>query len=472
MRTSSIHWLVTAAATPLVMGAVVVGQATSAWAAAPPANDNRADAAVLQPSHRVSGTLVAATLEATKDQSSCTGTDSSVWYEFTAPDSGVVALRMAAGGQMDASVDVYRKVRSRLNLVTCTQTDDNGKATIEQDGLRPGGTYLVRVGNEVGSTASTFTLKLLVPAAPPTPPGRHLPRVGVRDHVNRIFDPGDAWRHTLTAGRTMRLSLKNTHCDSLEVFAPGTTSFDTGDRVAYLPCGGFRIFTPDRSGTYFFVVRVTNGFEVQHYRLQVAPAGADDTVPGIRIHNHHTVKGHVNGGIDSRDLYRFDVTHRSALRLSVSGGPSLTLVRDTGERVASGQLITRTVLPGRFYVAVDGAGAYALHLSLRTVTHATLLVNGHRGATIRPSATARFLLRVQPVARGASDLTIERFDPISGWQFLRTYHPRVVNGVARVRFHPPTIGRYRARATYLGSRNSAPSASRVASLVVRDPLTP
>jgi len=64
---------------------------------------------------------------------------------------------------------------------------------------------------------------------------------------------------------------------------------------------------------------------------------------------------------------------------------------------------------------------------------------------------------VRPTTTGPSLITVERFDPIAGWQFLRSYHPRVRNGSATVRFKPPTVGRYRAFASYLGSRDSAPA---------------
>ncbi len=439
----------------VVAGAALV-TAPAAWAA-PPSNDSRAEATQVDPPQSVSGTLVEATLEATDDSSNCGATDGSVWYHFTAPPRGSVVIQLDAAGEMDATVDLYKQVRSKLTWVDCDESDSHGSATIDRDGLDAGADYAIRVGNDTGSTADAFRLRVLVPTAPPHPPGRHLPAKGVRDHVDRVLNSADTYWTTMKAGRTMRLSLRTRHCTSLEVFGPGTRDFVAEQPEKSLFCGGYALFTPTESGRHFLVVRAARDRDVQHYRLQVAPAGRDDTAPGVVIANHTAVKGHVNGGIDTRDLYRFDVTHRSALTLSLSGLPTMTLVRDDGSRFGSGNEIGRHVGAGRYFVAVSGSGHYTLRLALKTITRAGLRVNHRHATTIGPKAAARLSLSVRPTATGPSLITVERFDPIAGWQFLRSYHPRVRNGSATVRFRPPSVGRYRASASYLGSRDSAPA---------------
>ena len=47
--------------------------------------------------------------------------------------------------------------------------------------------------------------------------------------------------------------------------------------------------------------------------------------------------------------------------------------------------------------------------------------------------------------------------PARGWQFLRRIHPAVSGGRAAVTFAPPSIGRYRATATFGGSKLASPS---------------
>jgi hypothetical protein len=453
----------------VVAGAVWV-TAPAAWAAAP-SNDNRADAALVDPPQSLSGTLVEATLEPTSDDSSCGTTDGSVWYRFTAPSRGEIVIQVDAGGEMDATVDLYKSVRSKLTLVDCTATDSVGDATIDQDGLDAGAHYALRIGNQTGSVADTFKLRVLVPTAPPQPPGRHLPARGVRNHVDRVLNPGDAYWSTMRAGRTMRLDLRTSHCTSLEVFGPGTKDFVTQPALKRLPCGGYGVFTPTRTGRHYLVVRAARDRDVQRYRLRVAPARQDDTAPGVLIHNHEQIRGSVNGGLDTRDLFRFDATRRSALTLGLAGTPTLRLLRDDGSPLAAGNLIDRHVAKGRYYVAVSGSGRYALGLALKTITRSTSLVNGRHRATIAPEATARLTLRVRPAVAGPSLVTVERFDPIEGWQFLRHYRPDVSRGTAKVRFHPPAVGRYRMYATYLGTRDAAPSSTGLARLLVQRPLS-
>jgi len=452
----------------VLLGAALL-TAPAAWAA-PPSNDNRADATLMDPPQSLTGTLVEATLEATQDASNCADTDGSVWYHFTAPPRGAVVIQLDAAGEMDATVDLYKQVRSKLTLVDCRVSDSQGKATIDRDGLDPGADYAIRVANQTGSVADTFRLRVLVPTAPPHPPGRHLPAKGVRNHVDRVLNSADTYWTTMQAGHTMRLSLRTTHCTSLDVFGPGTKDFTDQPADRRLSCGGYAMFTPTESGRHYLVVQAARDRDVQHYRLQVAPAGRDDTAPGIAIRNHASVRGHVNGGLDTRDLYRFDVTHRSALTLGLSGLPTMTLVRDDGVRLGSGNAISRHVGAGRYFVAVSGSGSYRLGLAIKTITTATLRVNGRHATTIRPTSTARLSLAVRPDAAGPSLVTIERFDPIAGWQFLRSFDPFVAHGSARVRFHPPSVGRYRAYASYLGSRDDAPSDTGLVWLRVQRPL--
>jgi hypothetical protein len=337
------------------------------------------------------------------------------------------------------------------------------------EGLEVGGDYAIRVANLRGSEAATFQLRVLIPTPPPEPPGKRLPDKGVSDEVDRLLNPADAYWTRMRAGRTMRLSLQTDRCVSLEVHAPGTDSFAEAP-VRSLGCGGYGLFTPDESGRHFLVVRAERGRAEQRYVLRVAPARRDDTVPGILLRNHSKAKGRVNGGIDTRDLYRFDVRRRSALSLSLRGGPEMTLVREDGRRMGRGDIIERNIAAGRYYVAVEGAGKYTLRRLSRTITRASLEFDGQRSATIRPRASARLTLSVRPRTHGKSVITVDRFDPIEGWQFLRTYRPDVRRGTASVRFSPPSVGRYRASGTFRGSRNAAPDDAPRARLRVERPL--
>jgi len=440
-----------------------------AWAA-PPANDNRADATRLQLPADVTGTLVDATIETTNDWSSCgPGTDASVWYRFTAPKRGAVIVQMDAAGEMDATIDLYRQVRSKLQSVNCAETDANGGATLDQEGLQVGAEYTIRIGRETGSVADRFSLRVLVPSPPPEPPGKPLPASGIKGSVDRLLNPGDAYRTRMREGRTMRLSLRADQCTGLDVYAPGTSSFG-GSAAKSLSCGGYSLFTPTETGRYYLVVRAGRTRSKQPYRLQVATARRDDTTPGVFIGNNARVRGKVNGGIDARDLYRFDVTRRSTLTLDLTGGPTMRLVRDDGGRIGRGDYIERTVPAGRYFVAVQGEGRYTLRRVSRTITKASVTFNGRRSAKAAPGASARLALRVRPAVDGPGLMTVERFDPIDGWQFTRRYRVNVRAGTATVTFLPPSVGRYRVTGEFKGSRVAAAAYAGRAHLRVQGPL--
>jgi hypothetical protein len=450
-----------------VLSAALVVPATMA-SAAPPPNDTPATAIRMTPPQTVTGTLVDAGLDPVYG-SNCAESDTSVWYRFTAPNRGAIVIQLDSGGDMDATLDLYQRVRSKLDYADCAETDSKGIGTIDNDELEPGAEYAIRVGKQAGSVADSFQLRVLIPSPPPSPPGKELPAKGARGKVDRLVNAGDAYWMHLSAGRTMRLSLATKGCTSLSVYGPGTKSFD-GSPVKRLRCGGYRLFTPSESGRHFFVVEAGRSRDVQSYRLQVAPAHRDDTTPGVFIRNNAKVHGHLNGHIDSTDLYRFDVTSRSTLSLSVSGGPDLRLVTDDGRRLGSGDFIDRTVRAGRYYVAAEGSGRYVLRRVSRTITHASLSFNGHHKAVTRPGATASLALHVRPDVAGRGVITVERLDPIDGWQFLHRYRVGVSAGRGTVSFHPPSIGHYRASAKYLGSHVAAPDDTGTSKLIVRSPL--
>jgi hypothetical protein len=298
-----------------------------------------------------------------------------------------------------------------------------------------------------------------------------LPAKGVKNSVDRLLNPGDAYHAFMREGQTMRLSLRVRQCTALEVYGPATTDFD-GNGVAQLACGGYTLFTPTESGRHYLVVRAGKSRDKQPYRLRIATANRDDTTPGIFIRNNAKIRGKVNGGIDFRDLYRFDVTRRSTLTLSVSGGPTIRLVRADGSAVSRGDYIERTVRAGRYYAAVQGEGKYTLRRISRTITSSFVRVNGRRSVTLSPGGTAQLSLNVRPGVAGRGVITVSRLDPIDGWQFARRYRVNVNNGRATVSFRPPSVGRYAIVGEFNGTRTAAASeAYQPARFTVQEPLS-
>ena len=112
----------------------------------PAANDARGGAQALgRLPASVRGTTVDATLEASELGSGCTQTKNSVWFTFTAPSNRPVLIALDAGGDLDATIDVYERERSQVTPVDCRNTNRRGAATLDIDAS--GGTsYYIRVG--------------------------------------------------------------------------------------------------------------------------------------------------------------------------------------------------------------------------------------------------------------------------------------------------------------------------------------
>jgi hypothetical protein len=225
---------------PLVSaGASVLLGAPAAVAAAPP-NDARAAAQALGPlPASVRGTTVQATLEAAELTSGCAATKNSVWYGFTAAASRSILIALDASGDLDASIDVYQRERSQVTPVTCKNTNRRGAATIDIDASR-GADYLIRVGARENSADAGFSLRVVVPDAPASFPGKRLPRTGVRAVVDRLANADDAWAIKVQRGRTYRLNLVSSgaRCATAELY-DGADSFGS-DPIRRLRCDATR----------------------------------------------------------------------------------------------------------------------------------------------------------------------------------------------------------------------------------------
>jgi hypothetical protein len=447
----------------LILAAILPASAL----AAPPPNDDRADATAIAalPSTQ-SGTTAEATREPVESRSPCFCDGGSVWYRYVAATDGRLILTLTAAGDLDATLDAYLQQRSQLSREDSDVTDAQGRASVTVR-VKAGQAYLVRVAQRVGSVAGTF--KLVFDAAAPEvrPPGRRLGRRGATDTLDRVLKPVDAFSYPMTAGRTYRINFVPVEGDEegpscrarLDLYAPGTRDFDESALRSF-GCDSYLLYTPARREGGRFVFRVSAPSFVrgpQRFHLQVAPAEASDTAPGIALANHARVHGALRGsGVDRVDLYRFTVTQRSLLKLALSGaGGDLTLRlrNDRGHLVTSSDgEIRRQVRPGRYFVSVTApAGVdtgYVLLRSARAITHTRVSLS--RGAGT---------VHVTPGVAGIARVTVERLDPEFGWQYVRTVDVHVAGGHGGFGLGATAVGRWRARAEYLGTRDSAPSAS-------------
>jgi hypothetical protein len=460
-----------------VLGAIAVALALPATAsAAPPPNDARSAPQRIGLPATVNATTAESTVEA-DEPFGCAPLRGSLFYELRAPSDDRIVVRLDAAGDLDATVDVFRRVRSQLQPVDCDLTNRRGDAGFQFRPVR-GGTYLIRVGQRDNSVAGRFRLDVFAPVPAPRPPGPQLPGSGASRTLDSLQDTSDAWSVRMRAGTSYRLNLAADGCMSLRVYAPGTRDFEEESPVAGAGCDGYLLFTPEagQGGRYSLLVDARSRRSgPQRYHLQAATAGRDDTAPGLSLPNYRRVRGSLRGGaIDAVDLYRFSLSRRSALELTLrhraSGTIRLALLNDRGERLSSGDDISRRIAPGRYFVVVrtgtNANGGYTLRRVTRTITSTSIAIDGQRRARARPGEPVTVGVDVRPDAAGPVTVTIERFDPLAGWQF----HRRVRTTTRAIGFLPPTIGRWRARAEFEGTRADAPSSSGYARVLVAEPL--
>lgn len=487
MRTSALRTLAVVACTAVPM--IFVGSAPAMAAA--PSNDNRADAQAVHLPSTVTGSTVDATVQKGEDRYVCDGrTEASVWYRFTASGEFGVVAKLAANGNLDAEIDVYRQQRSQLDLTACDLTDDQGLAATRFR-VTDGATYLIRVADQPNSEQNSFTLTLVQGPPPAEPPGRSLASGHARGTLDRVLRVDAAYHLHLKAGTPYRFNLVHgeSDCQSLQLFAPGTTRFDRATPVLFRRCGGYATYAPSpgTGGRYF--IRITadrRDRQPQPYRLFASKAGHDAIAPGRLLRNHVHRKGTVDGGrYDVQDVYRFNVGYHSQLDLHLAGQPGHELELDlrTGRGVrvscactaASHQAISRHVKPGHYYVAVLAADHkrtnYVLTRKSRTITASTTDVDGQPRIRVLKGQAVDLGVAVRPGPTGTALINIQHYDPFQGWLPYRQRRIKVSNGWASLRWTPPKFGRWRASADFLGTRDFAPSESGYTHVLVAKPLS-
>ena len=136
--------------------------------AAPPANDNRADAVPIPAfPHTAAGTTAEATVERLDPQvSRCGRIESTVWYRLdTAPD-GLIGITVKGGAGVAPVLRIYRRAASTIQEVDCASAGPGGTASASLEAVR-GSNYLVLVGRRPGTADGSFELRAELFLPPP-----------------------------------------------------------------------------------------------------------------------------------------------------------------------------------------------------------------------------------------------------------------------------------------------------------------
>jgi hypothetical protein len=456
--------------------ALMLSASAGASAATAPPNDEEADAQVIRTlPATITGTTVGATPDASSGASSCSvSTGPSVWYSLRSASVQRVAVDLTASGASEAVVEVFHAVRSQLNPAVCERTDAKGKASLSFN-VSKNGLYLIRVAAIAGSQLAPFTMDVFLPTPAVRPPGAPLPASGASGHVDPIQNVNAAYAVTLRAGVSYLINLANGHgggCVNGRLYPPGTRSFEEGSpAVVHIDCRGYRLFTPGagQGGRYSFEV-TPQGRGVKQFHVQVARADSSETAPGLALGNYAHGRGHLDGrGVHVLRLYRMDIHSHSNLTLKLkapsSAGFNVQLRGINGHVIecacgdSGSQTLQHELKPGRYYAVVsvrdNSSGSFTLVRQSRTITSTSLSFGSAKTSS---GSAVGIHVKVSPAASGPVTVEIERFDPVFGWQFYRQANAVAHRGTASVPFVAPAIGRWRAKATFAGSRTFSPSA--------------
>src|SRR4051794_3972378 len=138
------------------LGLVGLAIAASPVVADAPPDVSRASAIPPLPA-RINGTLEQTARAAAEPPSPCGDAADAVWYRFDPGVSRRVVARLVAGGDLEATFDVFLQQRSEQRPVTCALTGGDGRAAVAFDAVR-GRRYLLRVSRQTASRAGAFRL--------------------------------------------------------------------------------------------------------------------------------------------------------------------------------------------------------------------------------------------------------------------------------------------------------------------------
>ncbi len=367
-----------------------------------PPNDERANAQVIHSlPATINGTIVGATLEEGETVSTCgVSTDNSVWYSVRPASAERIALDLAAGGELDGTVDIYHAVRSQLQTVDCQQTESHGKAALSFKASK-NGLYLIRVAALQNSQQANFSLEVFLPTPAVGPPGLSLPSGGISGRVDRIQNINAAYSFTMHSGVSYLINLANMTkgaCVSGALFAPGTSSFEEGSPLSARRLRRLSaVYTRARPGWALQL----RGYPPQLLQWHPALSSAGRARQlrrdgaGLALGNYAHAHARLDGrGVSVLRLYRLDITSHSNLTLKLTAPASadfnLQLRSQDGAVIecrcdgSGSEKLQHQLQPGRYYAVVSvrdaTAGNFTLVRESRTITSTSLSFSSNKVA--------------------------------------------------------------------------------------------
>jgi hypothetical protein len=344
--------------------------------AAPPPNDNRADAQALPtfPS-TTAGTTREATLERLDPQvSRCGRIDATVWYEIEAAPDGTIVATVQAAGQLAPVVRIYRRNPSNIEEVSCGTAKAGGKVVTSVGTVRGAG-YLILIGRRPGAADGDFNLRadlVLPPDNDERGEATPLRRLPATVRGTTLGATTDSYTHCRASGGGVWYRLKGPATGRVLV------QLSTGERDGVI--AAFRRFRndiddiscagTDRNGKavlgfatkpgadYLILVGDKFGSGPGEFVLTLRPGEAPERLPG-RALPRRGVHDSVHGLSDVNDIWSVRLHRGTTYRISFSSSPcaSASLRRTTEALVRLGCRGYTTFTPGP-----DGGGRYVLEV--------------------------------------------------------------------------------------------------------------
>jgi len=441
------------------------GRATSAFTlTVTPANDDLQAATPLSVPAKTTGTTEGATYS-DDDPELCSDAYAPVWYSLKPTQSGRIAMRLTVRGRADSVVAVFRQDRSKLVALGCDLSNVAGVAGVPFDAAR-GATYLVAVAAPWSAVVGEFVLESVRVAAV-TFPGVRL----VRDAdvaLDPLLRPSAAFSLHLLQGTTYRIGASaRDACVHAALLRSASAAAATV--VESEGCSGYLVYTrgADTTGAFPLLVSMPEG-RATNVHVVIRRAEADDLAPGLTISNGTVRHGALAArGGDVVDTYHFRVGTIADATIALRGtlGADLLLFDTKGKSLGcacdgrrSAEIVKR-LAPGMYLTVVRArpaaAGRYGLTLRLRqpTVTGVRMTPTPGRHPSLKVSTDVR-----PTPGGGRLVLELDRFDPLSGWQFVASSSH--ISSRGRTSFAlRPALGGWRVRVHYRGTLSASPSDS-------------
>src|SRR5918994_1579521 len=351
--------------------------------AAPPANDNRADAEAIP---AFPHTLTASTAEATVERldpqvSRCGRVESTLWYRIdTAPD-GLIGLTVKGSPGVAPVLRIYRRTPSAIQEVDCASAGPGGAVAASLDAVR-GSNYLILVGRRPGTPDGAFELRAELFLPPPNDDRRGAAAVKLPGSIRGTtlgataddadpqgcrLDGGTVW-YRLASRRDGRILLRLSAAGQLDaaiLVLERVRSRTEGivcavtDRRGRATVG----FASRKGATYLIAVGHVENADPGTFRIDTFLSEAAESLRAGKALPKAGVRSTVHGLTDVNDVWRVAMQPGITYRIGFSA-PSCA----TATLRARGQLgrvlatldcrAYRTFTPGP-----DGGGVYVLEVT-------------------------------------------------------------------------------------------------------------